>query len=370
MNWKFWQHRAPEAQAPQAASDQPDAAVPGVSLTPADYEKLRLVMEMVNPQSQPNLNHLGEVVRNIRLLSLNVKNLGYELAGELAAALPQPRDTVARHVGLKTSLATQAAIESDWVAHWCAELKIPVLFHRKLWELAYVLQAFHENGMIQPGKRGVGFGSGSEPLSSYLAAHGVSSTVTDLPIEEAEGRGWVETNQHASSLDSAFHPNLVAREQFDRLVDFRAVDMTAIPDALVDYDFCWSVCALEHLGSIEKGLAFIERALDTIKPGGLAVHTTEFNIEDGPTIDNWPTVLFQRQHFEALADRLRASGHRVAEFDFDPGSKVLDRFIDLPPWDYDAGPRLDSWLRDARHLKVGVDGFIATCAGIIVTKAG
>lgn len=354
MGWKFWR--------------KPPPAVP--ALTAEDYEKLRLIMEMVSPDSQPNLNYLGEVVRNVRLLSLNVKSLGYDLARELAAALPPPQDTAARHVGLKTSLSTQADIESDWVAHWCGALQVPVVFHRKLWELSYILQAFHEYGMIAPGRRGLGFGSGSEPLSSYLASRGVASTVTDLPIEEAQGRGWIETSQHASGRDNAYHPKLVSREDFDRLVDFRAVDMTDVPDDLTGYDFCWSVCALEHLGTIEKGLTFIERSLDTIKPGGLSVHTTEFNIEDGPTIDNWPSVLFQRRHFEELAARLAAKGHKMAALDLDPGDKILDRFIDLPPWSHDVGSQeLDPWLREPLHLKVGADGFITTCAGIIVTKA-
>ena len=355
MRWKFWRKPPPP---------------PPTGLTFEDYEKLRLIMEMVSPESQPNTNHLGEVVRNIRLLSLNVKSLGYDLARQLAAALPQPGETAARHVGLKTSLSTQADIESDWVAHWCRELQVPLLFHRKLWELSYILQAFHENGMIAPGRRGLGFGSGSEPLSSYLASRGVASTVTDLPIEAAQGRGWIETGQHASGLDNAYHAPLVTREQFDQLVDFRAVDMNDIPDDLTGYDFCWSVCALEHLGTIEKGLTFIERSLETIKPGGISVHTTEFNIEDGPTIDNWPSVLFQRRHFVDLAERLEARGHKVAEMDFNPGDKILDRFIDLPPWSHDANSReLAAWVREPSHLKVGTDGFIATCAGIIITKA-
>lgn len=327
-------------------------------------------MEMVNPQSQPNINHLGEIVRNIRILSLNVKSLGYDLAKELAAALPPPGHTVARHVGLKTSLSTQVDLESDWAAHWCGQLKVPVLFHRKLWELSYMLQALHENGLLRAGARGIGFGSGSEPLSSYLASLGVASTVTDLPIEEAQGRGWIETNQHASGLNNAFHANLVAREDFDRLVDFRAVDMTAIPGDLVGYDFCWSICALEHLGSIANGLEFIERSLDTIKPGGIAIHTTEFNIEkDGPTVDNWPSVLFQQNHIEDMAARLRARGHEVAEIDLDSGDKVLDRFIDLPPWGHDGSSGLGSWLSQPHHLKVAVDGFIATCLGIVIRKA-
>jgi len=358
MRWKFWRKPPPPPPGP-------------FGLTLEDYEKLRLIMEIVSPDSQPNINRLGELVRDIRLLSLNIKSLGYDLARQLAAALPPPGQTAARHVGLKTSLSTQADIESDWVAHWCGELKVPVVFHRKLWELSYILQAFHENGMIAPGRRGLGFGSGSEPLSSYLASRGVASTVTDLPIEAAQGRGWIETSQHASGLDNAFHPKLVSREQFDQLVDFRPVDMTDIPDDLIGYDFCWSVCALEHLGTIEKGLTFIERSLDTIRPGGLSVHTTEFNIENGPTIDNWPSVLFQRRHFTELAGRLEAQGHKVAEIDFNPGDKILDRFIDLPPWGHDVlSGELDPWLRETVHLKLGMGGFISTCAGIIVTKAG
>jgi len=208
-------------------------------------------------------------------------------------------------------------------------------------------------------------------MSSYLASQGVSSTVTDLPADEAQAMGWIETNQHASSLDNAFHPHLVAREQFDQHVDFRAVDMNAIPDDLQGYDFCWSICALEHLGTIERGLRFIERSLETVRPGGLAVHTTEFNIEaDGPTIDNWPTVLFQRRHFEELARRLEAKGHKVAPFDFDPGNKILDKFVDLPPWHHDSNAAaLTPWLGDSHHLKVAADGFVCTCAGIVITKA-
>jgi hypothetical protein len=81
-------------------------------------------------------------------------------------------------------------------------------------------------------------------------------------------------------------------------------------------------------------------------------------------------VLFQRRHFEELAARLRAKGHSIAEFDFDPGDKILDRFIDLPPWSHDEGVRLDPWLGETTHLKVGVNGFITTCAGMVITKAG
>jgi hypothetical protein len=146
--------------------------------------------------------------------------------------------------------------------------------------------------------------------------------------------------------------------------------MNDIPATLFGYDFCWSICALEHLGSIEYGLRFVERSLDTLKPGGIAVHTTEFNVNsEGATIDNWPTVLFQRRHFEQLARLLAAKGHHVAELDFTLGDGPMDRFIDLPPFHHDLAPDMRSLLGDPQHLKVAIDGFAATCFGISVRKA-
>jgi 2-polyprenyl-3-methyl-5-hydroxy-6-metoxy-1,4-benzoquinol methylase len=340
------------------------------NVTAQDRKKLRLLLSLLNEQSQPNVNALSEIARNIPILSLNIKNFGYDLARNLASAIPPQQDTVARHVGLQSKASVQADIESDWAAHWCGQLKTPVVFHRKIWELAYVLQAIFENGHMRRDVRGLGFGCGVEPIPSYLASHGVAITMTDLAQEEAEAAGWSATNQHANSLNAAFQPHLVDREAFDALVGLRNVDMNAIPADLADYDFCWSICALEHLGTIEKGLAFIENSLNTLKPGGLSVHTTELNINaEGGTIDNWPTVLFQKRHFEELAARLRAEGHYVAELNFFLGDRPMDRFVDLPPFHHDLPKELAEWLGDPLHLKVGTDGFACTCFGILVRKA-
>ncbi len=204
-------------------------------------------------------------------------SLCYELARTLAVALPPRTGLSPGHVGLLSKPSTQADLESDWAAYWIGEIKAAHIFHRKLWEFAYVLQAIHENGHLRPGARGLGFGCGAEPLPSYFANHGIHVTVTDLAPEQAEGRGWINTNQHTSSLDAAYQTHLVSREQFDNHVSLRYVDMNAIPADLRSYDFCWSICALEHVGSIKKGLDFIENSLLTLRPGGIAVHTTEFN---------------------------------------------------------------------------------------------
>ncbi|WP_353203374.1 class I SAM-dependent methyltransferase, partial [Sphingomonas sp.] len=309
--------------------------------------------------------------KNVRLIELNLKAFGYDLARRMTEALPVRTDTVARHVGLRSKASTQEDIESDWVAHWSAQLKTAVIYHRKLWEFGYVLQVLYERGHLVPNVRGLGFGCGVEPIPSYLASCGVLTTVTDLPRDAAQAKGWIDTNQHVAALESAFHPHLVDRATFDTHVDFREADMNAIPASLQNYDFCWSICALEHLGSIQQGLDFVENALSVLRPGGTAIHTMELNVDEtGPTIDNWMTVLFQRKHLEALAERLRSKGHHIAELDFNMGDKPMDKFIDLPPWSHDLPADVNARLGDPRHLKVGIDGFVATCFGTIVTKAG
>ena len=334
-----------------------------------DEERLKTLLALLNEESQPNINALTQVLRNVELTNLTLKNFGYDLARSLVAALPSPATTGARHIGLSCKASIQADLESDWARHWLSELKIPLVYHRKLWELAYVLQAVFEEGHLRSGARGLGFGCGTEPLPSYFMAHDVGVMITDLPADDAQERGWADTGQHVASLDQAYRAELVDRARFDALGSLAYVDMNAIPERLAEYDFCWSVCALEHLGSIENGLAFIENSLGTLRPGGLAVHTTEFNINpEGPTIDNWPCVLFQRKHFEALAERLTALGHVVAPFDYTLGDKPMDRFIDLPPWTHDMPQALSEWVGHMVHLKVANDGFPATCFGLKIRK--
>jgi SAM-dependent methyltransferase len=332
--------------------------------------QLSQLLDLLGPEQQPNLNALTLKLRDLHNLALTVKFFGYDLARRLAADLPLPRQLGARSVNLCSKASTQADLESDWAAHWCAELKVPRIFHRKLWEFSFVLQALWERGMIGEGKQGLGFGCGHEPVPSYLASKGVQLTVTDMPPDEAKLKGWMSSSQHTTTIDSLFMPHLLDRATFDRNIALRYVDMNEIPDDLTGYDFCWSVCALEHLGSIAAGLAFVRHSLATLRPGGVAIHTTEFNfLDDNQTIDNWPTVLFQRRHFTRLAEELSKEGHDVGKLDFSIGDKPLDKFIDVPPYAHDWPPPLAlEWGDSPAHLKISIDGFASTCFGLIVSK--
>ncbi len=329
------------------------------------------ILRLTNGKSQPNLHPLMMRVRQLDALAMSVKYFGYELARTLSDKLPKTPAQPPTFIGLCSKPSTQDDLASSWVATWCEALHVPVVFHRKLWEYCYVLQALFDHGALRCGARGLGFGCGHEPLPSYFASLGIDVLVTDLDPGEASARGWLSSAQHATDLGIAHKPHLVARDEFDKRCSLRYVDMNNIPDDLVGFDFCWSICSLEHLGSISRGMSFIENAMKTIKEGGVAVHTTEFNfMNDEETIDNWPTVLFQRQHFLEIERRLRDLGYDVAPLDFNVGSKPLDRFIDTPPWLHDQSDYIRSqWGTDSMHIKLSIDGFVCTCFGLIIKKS-
>ena len=147
-------------------------------------------------------------------------------------------------------------------------------------------------------------------------------------------------------------------EDFKRRTTFRAADMNDIPSDLKEFDFLWSSCALEHLGSIEHGLAFIINAMNCLKPGGVAVHTTEFNLSsDTDTVDAPGLCLFRKQDMLRLERELQSLGYHVSPFNFSKGTMPIDHYVDLPPF------------CPSPHLKVQVQQYAATSIGIIIRKS-
>lgn len=251
---------------------------------------------------------------------------------------------------------TQGQLAEPAYAHWCAQVREEPRAHRKQWEYCYILQVLARAGQITPGQRGLGFGVGEEPLTALLAANGVDVVATDLEPAAARRKGWVKTDQHARSKESLNQRDICDPAQFDRLVSFRHANMNAIPADLRDFDFCWSACALEHLGSIARGLRFIENSLECLRPGGIAVHTTEFNCSsDRRTLNHAATVLFRRRDLLELGERLREAGHEVV-FNFDLGDQPLDLHVDVPPYSAD------------NHLKLKIRRWVATSFGVVVRK--
>ncbi len=335
------------------------------------WEKIKTLKNLntarTTNKQQPNLNFLNErLLFTADAVRFNIKTLGYEYARSLREQLTIPSNLSPQKINLQSKACQQNDIESDWFFYWCQEMKTPVVYHRKLWEFCYILQALYEYDLLTPGRKGLGFGCGEEPLPSILAAYDIEITATDLDPTASAAQGWIETKQNMSSVEKILHPELCTKELFTKNVSLKYVDMNAIPAYLEGkYDFCWSACALEHLGSIKNGLLFIENSLKTLVPGGISIQTTEFNyLEEQETIDNYGTVLFRKKDFEGIAKKLTAAGHQVAPLDFNIGSRVLDRFIDLPPYN----SKVHEFAQEA-HLRLLIDGFASTSFGMIIRKA-
>lgn len=256
-----------------------------------------------------------------------------------------------------SQLVTAAQMRSATYAEWCDEMKLAPRTHRKNWEFAYVLQALERAGALRPGARGLGFGVGLEPLPAVFAKRGCEAVITDLPPERARGLGW----EAAEGPDVAEYnrAGICPPDEFAGRVRWEPVDMNEIPAHLRrgEFDFVWSSCAFEHVGSIAKGKAFVLNALECLKPGGVAVHTTEYNLTSNIfTTDDAPTVIFRRRDIEEILDACRERGW-TSTFNPCAGRDPQDSLFDLPPYD------------GAVHLKLLIGRFVSTSVGLILRRS-
>lgn len=292
---------------------------------------------------------------------------------------PSPREALpAPGTLLRSSVCRERDFATDWYRHWRTVIgrgvhplppdQVEVWgkvwegmegrgLHRKLWEWAAVSQALSERGMLAPGRLGLGFAVGQEPLASLFAAHGCRVTASDYPTDSA---GWSDTGQVASSLQDLHWPNLIRSKHFNERVDYRVVDMRDLSQLPREhYDFAWSACSFEHLGSLSAGLDFVRDCMACLAPGGVAVHTTEFNISsDEATVAEGGSVLYRRRDLEGLACSLRRVGCAIEHLDFEPGWDPHDLGYDEAPF-YSTG---------REHVKLLLGGFVTTSILLIVRK--
>jgi hypothetical protein len=264
---------------------------------------------------------------------------------------------------LESQVCSLASLTSPRLLHWAAALRpawdpsgsgVPYIAHRQLWEWAFVAEALHERGLLGSGTRGVGFGVGREPLPSLFASLGSRIVATDQAPEAA--RDWADVDQYAGDLDALNAYGICDPDAFRANVSYRTVDMRAIPTDLAGFDFAWSSCAFEHLGSIGAGVQFVLDQMRCLRPGGVAVHTTEYNVSSNHhTVLTGNTVLFRRRDLEALATTLRRQGHTVS-LDFTLGDSEADQHVDRQPW-------------SGAHLRLEIAGFVASSFALIVRKS-
>lgn len=259
---------------------------------------------------------------------------------------------------LSSCACSQELLQSEKFQFWIHQIKEQnSRMHRKLWEWSFISQALFERGLLNPGIKGLGFAVGQEPLSALFAFYGCKILATDLNVNNKNVEGWARTNQHAAGLKDLNKLKICPNEIFNRRVSFRFVNMNNIDKDLRGFDFVWSSCSLEHLGSLEKGKEFIYNSLNCLKPGGFAIHTTEFNVSSNTdTLVNGESVIYRKKDIREIAINLRSAGHKI-KLDFNFGTKPYDLHVDYPPYSQDI------------HLRLNLLGFVSTSYGLIIQKA-
>lgn len=312
-----WRHRARDHQARATAA-----------LAAARIDRVRAILEHVPPPAPRGIARGG------------------------TPRLPHP-------LFFTSSVCTAEDFRHPDFHRWIAALAERTRYHRKLWEFVFIAAHLEAAGLLAAPARGLGFGVGRERLPAVFAARGCRIVATDQALDAAVASGWAQSNQHAHGLDVLNQDGLCPAAAFRERVSFATCDMNRIDPGLCDFDFCWSSCSLEHLGSLAAGAAFVRASLDTLKPGGIAVHTTEYNLSSNEhTIDDNPgTVIYRRRDIEALVAALAADGHHVMDVNFECLTGPVDLFVDEPPYTADV------------HLRLELLGHVSTSIGLVIEKS-
>lgn len=234
-----------------------------------------------------------------------------------------------------------------------------ILLHRKLWEYIYIIQVLYENGCLQNGKRGLGFGVGTEILPSLFASMGCKIVATDLDYNDELAKSWAIGSQNTKNdLNLLNQFKICDDEIFYKNVSFIPLNMNNIPDNLIDFDFNWSSCALEHIGGLENSINFLINNLKTLKSGGISVHTTEFNLSSNEdTLLDPHCVIFREKDILYVIKKIEDLGHYVYPLDLRKGIYVADNYVDIPPY-----------YSNNIHLRLKLDKYITTSIGLIIKK--
>ena len=145
------------------------------------------------------------------------------------------------------------------------------------WQVAYVIQALERYGMLQAGARGLALGDNQPAVTQALIAGG--ATHLHMALSESD-----------SGEGTPF------------------IDPADLPGDLFAFDFLLSIRGTDRLGSDQSAAFFIEKGMECLRPGGLAVHV----IGHHPAPTTLPNVAFDRNGLERIALSLISRGHQVA----------------------------------------------------------
>jgi hypothetical protein len=159
---------------------------------------------------------------------------------------------------------------------WCDGLRDLPVSPIERWQIAYVLQVLDRYGTLKAGARGLILGHANAPVERALIEAG--TTFQRVALNQNEAGGVIVINPGD------------------------------LPGELFAFDFLLSIRATDTLGSDRLAVGFIERAMECLRPNGLAVHVTGYH----PNPTGLSSVTFDRNGLERIAFTLISRGHQMA----------------------------------------------------------
>jgi SAM-dependent methyltransferase len=195
----------------------------------------------------------------------------------------------------------------------------PTRLHRKEWEFAQGVYGLRKLRCLGPDAAALGLGAGAEPIIFFLAGRLRRVVATDLYAGDFSRQ---EADPRILRDPEPFAPFSYHR---DRL-EVRRMDATAIDYAPESFDLVFSFSSFEHFGSRRAQRACLGEIRRVLRPGGVAVLTTEV------ILNAWGRHGDYFRLTELLDDMIPAAGLRLAggDFHFVTSRATLEGLIRLP----------------------------------------
>jgi len=178
------------------------------------------------------------------------------------------------------------------------ELKENARFHRKQWEFAMIFLALRKYGFLTEDKVGLSVGGGNERVLYSIANHVKKLVVTDL-YDENTSWDCARTGDPKEFIMNS-KPFPVDENKITAL----RMDMRNLQFEDNTFDFCYSSCAVEHIGDFDDFVQHFDEVFRCLKEDGVYVFTTEFQFGK-TTIKDPNNYIFSSEYLAKILDVIK-----------------------------------------------------------------
>lgn len=180
------------------------------------------------------------------------------------------------------------------------ELKEFPRFHRKQWEFALIFLALRRLGLLNERSTGLSMGGGNERVLYSIARYVKKLFVTDL---YSDSTGWdcarTDDPNEFIKISKPFDVD-------DSKIEALRMDMRDLQFEDNTFDFCYSSCAIEHIGDYDDFVKHFNEVNRCLKDGGVYVLTTEFQFEN-KTIKDPNNYIFAPNYLKDILNNIDLS---------------------------------------------------------------